>query len=132
MKPADVIIELQTIFPNMVIPDAERMVNTWERYLSDFSSQTLTRALRDWVDNNAKFPPNLAEFRAICQKVDQPKEPDTLRATAYELEELALAGEYDPAEWESLAVLFDKTDRPHAAADLRKKAIAYEKIARTQ
>ena len=119
--------EFQTIYPNMVIQDAEKSCATWTRHLSEFDDRVIRRAARRWMDINARFAPNLAEFRQLCIQMDAPKDPDTLRAEAYQLETDATQGNYDPDAWEDLAVLMDKSDRPNAAYRLRQKSVEYAK-----
>ena len=66
---------LQTYFPRYnLLPNAEA-ISLWFAELGDIPYVLLNAALRKWV-NTEKWPPSIAELRALCMEIAQGKPMD--------------------------------------------------------
>ncbi|MBR5094111.1 MAG: hypothetical protein IK095_03365 [Oscillospiraceae bacterium] len=66
---------LQTYFPRYeILPNAQAM-GLWYQELQDIPAEVLTAALRKWVTTE-RFPPSIAELRALCADLVQGPPPD--------------------------------------------------------
>ena len=66
---------IQTYFPRFEIFPNEAAMELWFRELQDIPADILTAALRKWVVTE-KWPPSIAELRALCAEIVQGKAPD--------------------------------------------------------
>lgn len=99
---------LQTYFPRYnLLPNAEA-ISLWYDELGDIPYELLNTALRKWV-NTEKWPPSIAELRALCVEIVQGQLPDWGEAWWEVIKAVGRYGIYRPEE--ALASL-----SPHARA----------------
>lgn len=66
---------LQTYYPRFnLLPNGEA-IELWYTELNDIPFEVLSAALRKWV-NTERWPPSIAELRALCADITQGKAPD--------------------------------------------------------
>ena len=66
---------LQTYYPRFnMLPNGEA-IELWYTELNDIPFEVLSAALRKWV-NTERWPPSIAEIRALCAEIVQGKTPD--------------------------------------------------------
>lgn len=66
---------LKTYYPRENILPNEEAVSLWYEMLQDLESSTLTAALRKWASTE-KWPPTIADLRALCTEVSAGALPD--------------------------------------------------------
>lgn len=66
---------LQTYYPRFNLLPNKEAIELWYTELNDISFETLSAALRKWV-NTERWPPSIAEIRALCADITQGKAPD--------------------------------------------------------
>jgi len=106
------------------IPGARVNSNTAESWLTLFSGisdEQLMQASKDVAVRSTYFPVP-REIMAAVQDHKSDPFPGGLRGMAQRLEDAAYAGEYDPAEWERLAQVFDKAGRQYGAVRIRERS----------
>ena len=71
----DWIDALQTYYPRFNIIPNPQAITLWYKELGDIPKELLDTALRRWV-NTEKWPPTIAELRALCAEIVNGKAPD--------------------------------------------------------
>lgn len=66
---------LRTYYPRYDLFPNEQAMDLWYAALGDLSYQTLSAALRKWVVTE-KWPPSIAELRALSAEIEKGKAPD--------------------------------------------------------
>lgn len=124
-------------FPNQALskPTGEIYV----RMLEDIPIDLLWRAAERHMAE-AKYFPRIAELRGMAARLagtdrfaslppPSPPAPDGLALALLELEDdFYYERELDPQAWLDLAEAFERADRPHRAADTRKKLAGLQAV----
>ena len=127
---AEIVILLKTLadaYPGQRI--AKPTYQVYLDHLADIPAWLLERAVQRCIETSAWFP-KISELRQAAAQI-----ANTHNFTALELapiDYLAIEAQaledvfydqahLDPAEWEYLAAMFDRQDRPHRAAHARDK-----------
>jgi hypothetical protein len=88
--------------------------------LGDLEAWRLRNAVRDWMRKSPFFP-KVSELRELALAFPEPR-PDYLAAEAsYLADKFYFTGELDQEEWDALIKRFERAERPHRAANLRKR-----------
>lgn len=66
---------LQTYYPRFNLLPNKEAIELWYRELNDIPIDVLSTALRKWVTTE-RWPPSIAELRALCSEITQGKAPD--------------------------------------------------------
>lgn len=99
--------------------------------LKPFDAEKVRMAARQWIKASKWFP-TIAELHRECmlqEEIGTVLFPDALMKKYFELQERwFIQGEYNRAEYESLAQKFRSKDRPNMAEHVMYQAIRIEKL----
>lgn len=114
---AEALAFLAGAVPNAVV--TQRVARTYAEVLSEVSDGQVHTAARILARRVLRFLPSPGEMLKVAETVAMP--PD-VGGLAHELSEAFFQrGHYDRREWEDLADLCDRIDRPHRAAWCRQR-----------
>jgi len=118
-------------FPSFAPGNPSGMIEAYALALGDIDPMALREAALSLM-GRSKFFPAIAELRVEAMKHNHYRpQPDALRIEAITLVNKFAQGQFEPAEWERLAVQFEADGRTDAAAGLRNQCRARAAILTT-